>query len=334
MAAPGLLSAHGGSAHSQEVDLKATLAAWETAADRVTGRIVVTSTLRQFFAMERTTEGAVLKGRPSMATDRAPTRIRYKRLPRTAETRGRISYQVEAFNLTLDLDPAPADPAKRFAADWDGQRWTEGRVAGRLAEAASGDGAMRGPFGILLTAAFRDAAPGLRFADLIRTRPCVIAREGDLLKIHAPAKAGTPMEGSDYTVWLSPAKGMLPERWERGAPGGPIEIRVENRLEEMQPGVWVPVKIAARMFVADESSPSRGKVVFQSEQEVDRSSSRMPGAAGPASTGLSGSTPWDLRRGAGRWALASAAMLPLGFAIWLARNQIKSRRNGRGRAAQ
>ena len=263
----------GGAAFAEGEDLGAILKAWEASVGRLKGRVTLNSDLRQSIGMERTTRGAVITSRPSMLDRRQPppTRLEYKKLKRAIETKGKVDYRLEgeSFGVSLSFTPARGGSSTSYSASWNGGWWEESSGGSALAPAEFGESKIRHPFGLLYTGSYRDAGPGVSFVELMRRRKSAVSREGDLLKVHAPANAGDSGESPEYTFWLSPTKGMLPVRWECGGAKGPVEIRVENRLEEVRGGLWAPTRITARMFVPDPQSPLLNKVIFESIQEMD-----------------------------------------------------------------
>jgi hypothetical protein len=227
---------------------------------------------------------------------------------------GRTEYLVDTDVMRLDLFPAPGGaPAQPFTGIWDGKSWVQGTSADALSRAYL-DGAAREPFGILYTMAYRDVGPGMRLVGMIRGQASTISRDKDLLKIEVPGSETTPF-GAGYTFWLSPANGTLPVRWERKNSTGTVELRVENRLEEVQPGLWAPTRIVARWLVADSTSPLKGKVMIESEQEVDLKSSRFGSL--PQSIVADAMRPAGFASPGSGWGLNLALMVLLTLALLL-----------------
>ena len=132
------------------------------------------------------------------------------------------------------------------------------------------------PYALLFKMAFGD----ISYAKLIRDRHSNAENIEGLIRIAAPPAPLKAIDGNIYgvTLWLAPTQGYMPKRIEWSVFRDDRAVKtneITNTLEEVKPGLWLPMESQIVFFIQDPKSSHFAERYLSLQLAVDREQSHF-----------------------------------------------------------
>lgn len=212
-----------------------------------------------------------------------PPPLQYKAIDREFQTSSRQRLSGDKFRLDSLKTMDEEYPEGSEVTAWNGEElraYSAARLTALLAKHATIPhlmGENGPPYAVLFKMCFGNYS----YAQMVRDRDSQAESDGGLIKIVAPPTGGAHLGIYGVKIWLAKDQGYMPTRIEWYVKKGKQEVKsneIVNQLEEVAPGLWLPMKSKLRFFIEDPRTEVFGEVYSTMDVGVDlkRSSFNLP----------------------------------------------------------